>query len=311
MAADMTIFLEKLPEREEKRLAELEGIVKKNMKSFYAVAFALVEIRDNRLHRGTHWTFESYVKDNFGVTKTTANRYIAASEVILNIAPGIDLLDNDSHSLTPIGVKSESTMVDKTLHLDSNIIDQFPSESQLRPLTKLKAEEQKTVWQKANETAPDGKLTAKHIQKTIFDLLGTPEKKMAANRRHVLDSKRIADTFREAYSSFLLQVEKARFEKYKNTSWEEVMLHLDGLREIIAEDGSRMMPDMVPQMEKKDRQKLLAAGFRIFRLDTVRGLIEEQQTDGRWAVHQTFEANDPTIAYAFDELMVNEKHLRG
>jgi len=311
MAGQMDLFLEKLPEREEKRLAELEGVIRKNLKSFFAVGMALKEIKESRLYRGTHWTFEEYVKDIFEIGKSSAYRYVGAADVLLNIAPGVELLDNDSCTLSPMGDKVQEQLSSKIIRLDNETINNLPNERQLRPLTKLKPEEQKNVWQQAKETAPDGKLTAKHIQKTIFDIIGTPEKKMAENRRQARNNERLDPGFREAFASLLLQVEKARHEKYKNTSWEEVMRHLDGLREIVAEDGTRTFQDMVPRMEKKDRQKLLAAGYRVFRLDMTRALIEEQAKDGSWFVHVSFEVDDPAIVYAFDELMTNDKHLRG
>lgn len=40
-------------------------------------------------------------------------------------------------------------------------------ESQLRPLTGLPPETQRTVWQQAVETAPNGKVTAAHVQSTV------------------------------------------------------------------------------------------------------------------------------------------------
>lgn len=42
-------------------------------------------------------------------------------------------------------------------------------ESQLRPLTKLRdnPDQQKEAWQKAVETAPEGKVTAAHVQKVV------------------------------------------------------------------------------------------------------------------------------------------------
>lgn len=49
-------------------------------------------------------------------------------------------------------------------------------ESQLRPLTKLRGnpEQQRTAWQKAVETAPDGKVTAAHVSKVVKEIIGEP-----------------------------------------------------------------------------------------------------------------------------------------
>ncbi len=44
--------------------------------------------------------------------------------------------------------------------------DQIP-ESHLRPLTHLPPEQQKEVWKEAIDTAPDGKITAKHVEALV------------------------------------------------------------------------------------------------------------------------------------------------
>jgi len=93
-----------------------------------------MQIRDNRYYRETHGTFEEYCKEKWGFERNYANKLIRASEVKDNLG----------------------TVVPKNI-----------SERALRPLTKLPPKEQKEVFQEAVETAPNGKVTAKHIEKTI------------------------------------------------------------------------------------------------------------------------------------------------
>jgi hypothetical protein len=50
--------------------------------------------------------------------------------------------------------------------LNPGSVGEMP-EKHLRPLASLKAEEVSEVWQKAKETAPDGKVTTAHIEQTI------------------------------------------------------------------------------------------------------------------------------------------------
>ena len=45
-------------------------------------------------------------------------------------------------------------------------------EGQLRPLSKLEPEQQREAWQKAVETAPEGKVTAAHVSKVVKELTG-------------------------------------------------------------------------------------------------------------------------------------------
>jgi hypothetical protein len=128
---------EELTVIERNNLVELEETIQKNLTAFYEVGFALMQIRDNRLYREIYGTFEEYCKEKWGFTKSRANQLISASEVADN--------------------------------LTTTVAKEIP-ERHLRPLTSLPPEEQREVYQKAVETAPDGKVTAKHVEETIKEV---------------------------------------------------------------------------------------------------------------------------------------------
>ena len=48
---------------EQKRLSELDDIIVRGLQTFFEVGSALAEIRDSRLHRQTHQTFEDYCQN--------------------------------------------------------------------------------------------------------------------------------------------------------------------------------------------------------------------------------------------------------
>ena len=96
-----------------------------------------MKIRDGRLYREIHKTFEEYCRERWGFTKTYANNLIGATTASENL----------------------TTMVVKPI-----------SERQLRPLTHLEPEQQKEVWQKAVETAPKGEVTAKHVTSIVHEM---------------------------------------------------------------------------------------------------------------------------------------------
>lgn len=51
-------------------------------------------------------------------------------------------------------------------------------EGQLRPLARLEPSQQREAWQKAVETAPEGKVTAAHVSKVVKEITGeTPKNK--------------------------------------------------------------------------------------------------------------------------------------
>ena len=91
------------------------------------VGNALLEIRDTRLYRQTHATFEDYCGEKWQFTHGRARQLIAAAETIA-------ILQSDT------------------------IVSLLPStESQTRPLVSLPPEAQREVWAAAVETAPNGK----------------------------------------------------------------------------------------------------------------------------------------------------------
>lgn len=125
---------------EEKHYAELLETVDNGVKTFYEVGMALMQIRDNRYYRKTHGTFEELCKDRWGFKRSYAYELIKASEIADNLSGAPDIP-------APTSV------------------------AQLRPLTTIKdPEEQREIYQKAVETAPEGKVTAKHVENTIKEI---------------------------------------------------------------------------------------------------------------------------------------------
>lgn len=121
------------------RLNELELVIEKGLQTFVEVGNALMEIRDTRLYREQFGTFEDYCRDRWGMSKMHAYRLIDAAQVVTN--------------------------------LESNQLVTFPSnEAQTRPLAQLSPELQREVWQQAVITAPNGKVTANHVQQVIHEL---------------------------------------------------------------------------------------------------------------------------------------------
>ena len=93
-------------------LGECEAVIERGLKTFCEVGEALLAIRDGRLYRITHSTFEDYCREKWDISRFYAHRLIEASTVIENLR------------LLPIGNKLPET------------------ESQARPLTILPASEQ-------------------------------------------------------------------------------------------------------------------------------------------------------------------------
>ncbi len=70
-------------------LAELEGVIESGLMTFFEVGAALAQIRERRLYRETHDTFEAYCQERWSFNRQRASQLIQASEMsrILDIQP--------------------------------------------------------------------------------------------------------------------------------------------------------------------------------------------------------------------------------
>jgi hypothetical protein len=102
-------------ELSDRRLGQLEAVIHRYRKDFYAVGKALKEIRDAHYYRKLSFTtFERYVNVRWDMGKSQAYRLIEAFLVIENLSPIGDVLPQN--------------------------------EAQTRPLTKLDPHSQRKAW---------------------------------------------------------------------------------------------------------------------------------------------------------------------
>ena len=149
-----------LSRQEQQELAALESTIQRNLSSFYEIGIALMTIRDKRLYRDGFDTFEHYCRERWQFARNYANKLIASSQVIENLNKG--------------------TIVPKT-------------ESQARPLTKLEPEQQKEVWEKAVQTAPEGKITARHVQKIVNEAMETKRPEPETSTYNRVEAQPVSD----------------------------------------------------------------------------------------------------------------------
>jgi len=81
-----TPALEPLTDAEHERVQELEQIVRAGLKTFAEVGMALLEIRDRRLYRDEHSSFEAYCKEQFGFSRQRGHQMIEAAQVSTMVA---------------------------------------------------------------------------------------------------------------------------------------------------------------------------------------------------------------------------------
>lgn len=67
---------------EQDNLRECETVIERGLATFVEVGTALARIRDGRLYRATHATFEDYCRERWGFSRNYANKQIAAAETV-------------------------------------------------------------------------------------------------------------------------------------------------------------------------------------------------------------------------------------
>jgi hypothetical protein len=127
--------LEPLTQAEKRLKEELEEKVEQ---AFYVAGLALKTLRDKRLYRVTHSTFESYCRERFGHSRQKANFLIVAADIYQH--------------LTTIGCQI----------LPAN-------ERQIRPLCILPPDQQVEAWttavEEANPKIPSGRLVRSVVER--------------------------------------------------------------------------------------------------------------------------------------------------
>jgi len=297
-----TVAVAPLSGREERRLAELEGQIVQDFASFHRVGKALAEIRDSGLYRITHRdNFEGYCKDLWDLAKSKAYRLINASEIYDNLL---------------ISVGSEQTEVEippagGALVQKSPIGPLLPgNERQIRPLTRLRPEQQRQVWQSVVAATPEGKKpTASAINKAVKDYLGEKVKSGIRQARKQ-GTEKMSDNkqFATAFNVYLTHIIDAQADGYSTISRQAILDTLDAARALLAADGVLMNDSVV--CNNRDADKLEKAGYKLLRLDTA-SMIIEQSAGGTWPKHSGPFESQKALLEAFEALMQYDMNLAG
>ncbi|PSF33874.1 hypothetical protein C7H19_19315 [Aphanothece hegewaldii CCALA 016] len=94
--------VEPLTDTEEKEKKRLE---KKVERAFYEAGSALKELRDRKLYRNTHTTFEEYCRDRFGHSRQKSYYLIAGAEIFQNLSTNrCQILPTTEYQVRPLSV---------------------------------------------------------------------------------------------------------------------------------------------------------------------------------------------------------------
>lgn len=127
-------------------LDELEQMIGDGLRTFVEVGLALARIRDAKLYKAPgHKTFEVYCEKRWGFSRKRAYELMEAAAVVENVR------NSGRGSLEPRNA------------------------SQATELARLPAEQQAPAWEEAVRTAPNGKVTARHVAEVVESRIPEPE----------------------------------------------------------------------------------------------------------------------------------------
>jgi len=178
--------------RNKAELERLEGVIATNLTAFYEVGRALMEIRDNNYYCDVlgYETFEAYCRERWDMSRRNAYYLIDSATVVENV---------------------------------NNCSQKPATESQCRPLSKLNPEQQVQAWEMAVESAPEGKVTARHVARIVKGMVTDEHEKKVHKIKTSIDETRVHPDFEKAYRDFYREVQKSKLEEWKDTSKEEAL----------------------------------------------------------------------------------------
>ncbi|MBG1262875.1 hypothetical protein [Nostoc commune] len=151
--ATITVTAVEVPELTEEEQRDRLHLERRVERAFFEAGRALTELRDRRLYRSTHKTFEEYCRDRFAHSRQQSNYLIAAAGVYENLTT-IGCQNVENENLTTNGSQILPT-----------------SERQVRSMTKLEPQEQQEVWLRAVELAggkvPTGRIVKDVVQRIM------------------------------------------------------------------------------------------------------------------------------------------------
>jgi hypothetical protein len=251
--------LEELTLDEERDRHHLELKVER---AFYEAGKALAEIRDRRLYRSTHKTFEEYCRDRFGYTRRNVNYTIAAAAVVENLCTnGTQNGQEDlGKNLSQNG--QEDLGKNRTQILPTNM-------EQVRHLTQLEPDEQRQVWEEAVEEA-GGKVPSGRVVKGIVERLKEKPLHLASDfckPGDIFTLVRLEGKEKKYNGYSCVAVATKDFTVVVETHNEVLTVKPDNLNKIDSPDARRELPQILVRIKRLRSKDELLDRFAYTTLD--------------------------------------------
>jgi len=169
-----------LSSEEKERLQECETVLHRGLSTFFEVGSALLTIREGRLYRVGHPTFEAYCHERWGIGRSYAWRVMGAAE-------RLKLLPSAGKVARPT------------------------NEFQMRPFLKLQPEAFPKAWEQVIARAKNGRITSGLIRDLVEEL--EPQEKGEVKTESRTKTFRFSKRCKPGQIVALLHETKRRIEK--------------------------------------------------------------------------------------------------
>jgi len=102
-------------------LDELVAVVDRTITSFIECGTALAAIRDNKLYRETHSTFEAFVLERWEMTARRARQYMGAASIVAELPSGTPVPLTERHARELMPLRDEPELMAEALAIADEI----------------------------------------------------------------------------------------------------------------------------------------------------------------------------------------------
>lgn len=176
-----------LTEEEAQELEGCEEVIENGLNIWYQVGEALLHIRDNRLYRASHKTFEEYLNERWGMSRSRAHRLIDASQVAANLLPIGNILANEAQAreLVPFAPDEQRLIVEVGKEVFG---DRKPTASDYKSLGTVLREVMSTgaIDDGTGEQIPVSAATVTHVKAAVIE---ETYERLQRQEAHIVESR--------------------------------------------------------------------------------------------------------------------------
>lgn len=182
--------------RDQRRLIELEARIETGLQTFVEVGEALMEVRNSRLYRLTHSSFEAYCRSRWGFDRRKAADLIQASAVVKSLSETTDVLPTNEFQaleLAPV-IRDEGVEVAAEVFAKARAATGKPTGMRIREVIEQRTTQKEETVETATSPDTDTWRALDRLMDAIDELAASDASYVAAAvfpRRRASTAKRL------------------------------------------------------------------------------------------------------------------------